>query len=363
MSALSTIVGAALAAQSAPPDLGRAPALDVPGRTADVIGQGAMDVSINEKKSETALTYSWRGRVQSTSSDNVTARVDQSHFSARITVPLGGNDNLLAREAFDGLADGPSLTLSWTSFGTQSVDPWNRTLNPRLGPVADEAERQCLIRVNSTTPPAGFDATKCHDQANDLVNYDFLRTFSGLSIARLNRAVFSPVSGYGIEGSIGRTRFNYRTPVSLAQNTELRRQFSVKAYGILFPRDGVSMLTGSARYENGYEAQGNQILCRAVVANPNDDCVSAAPGPPRHVEKLQLEVEYRRTFEPIPGLGRFAIAPRIAIDAMSGEYEAELPIYLRLEGAGPLLPGLTISYDSRHDEVVLGLFLRRTFSF
>jgi hypothetical protein len=81
------------------------------------------------------------------------------------------------------------------------------------------------------------------------------------------------------------------------------------------------------------------------------------------VEKLQFELEYRRVFDSIPGLGTFAIAPRVAFDAMSGEYEAELPIYLRPTGTNRILPGLTISYDSRHDEVIVGLFLRRTFNF
>ena len=362
MSALSLLVAAAFLSQAETGESTIPPALAVPGQTADVISDGTIDFDINEKKSEMVLGYSWGGRNQSIEPDRRTAVVLQNRFNASLTLPLGGADNLLTREAFDGLSDGPSLSLSWTSFGTRSADPWDRALNPALGPIADASGQRCIAAVRAGQV-ADYTEQRCRDNMTIRPNYDFVQQFSGLSTARLNRALFSPVTGYGIEASIGVNQFKYRTPVTLAENSETRRQFSIRAFGILFPSDGVSMLTGSARYESSYEAQDDQILCRAVVANPNDDCVSGPPGPPERVEKLQFEIEYRRVFDPIPGLGRFAIAPRVALDAMSGEYEAELPIYLTPSGTNRILPGLTISYDSRHDEVIVGLFLRRTFNF
>lgn len=363
MSVLAISVGLALAAQG---DAGQSPippALSVPGQTANIIGDGTVDFDVNEKKSEMTLGYSWGGRGQIVEADGVTARVLQTRFSAELTLPLGGGDNLLSREAFNGLSDGPSLTFSWTSFGTRSADPWDRRLNPALGPTVDRAGARCVEAVRAGDAPEGYTEERCRTNATSRPSYDFVQQFSGLTTARLNRALLSPVTGYGIEGSVGLNRFNYRTPVTLAENSDTLRQFSVRGYVVYFPSDGVSMLTGSARYESSYEAQDDQILCRAVVANPNSDCVNAPPGPPERVEKLQFEVEYRRVFEGIPGLGRFSIAPRASYDVLNNDYELEFPIYLTPAGTNAIMPGVTISYDSRHDEVTIGLFLRKSFSF
>lgn len=374
MSALDLIVSAAaLAAQggtdAAPPSATSqpyvsatsVPASDVPGRTADVISGGAFDLDINEKKSEMTLSYAWGAHIQWNDAQNRQAEAVQNAFTAELTLPLGGGDNLLTREAFNGLADGPSLSLSWTSFGMRAGDPMDAQRNPMIARYAREAAQVCEAGVQAGSV-TDFTVEQCRLYATRPERV-FLRRFSGRSIPELNRAMLSLVTGYGIEASVGTDRFNFRTPVTLAENSATRRQFSVKAYGILFPPDGVSMLTGSARYESSYEALDDQILCRAVVVNANDDCVSAPPGPPNHVEKLQLEVQYRRVFSEIPSLGRFAIAPRVAFDALNNDYELELPIYLIPSGTNRILPGFTISYDSRHDEVVLGLFLRRAFSF
>jgi hypothetical protein len=293
--------------------------------------------------------------------DGLTANVIQDAISVDLTLPLGGADNLLTREAFDGLADGPSLSLSWTSFRTRTSDPLDLKRNPRAARITRDAAARCEAQVKAGQAE-DYTIEKCRLHENRWER-NFVRRFSGLSIPDLNRLVLSPVLGFGLEGSAGLNRFRYRTPLTLAENSDTKPQFSIKAYGILFPRDGVSMLTGSALYENGYEAQDDQILCRAVIINPNDDCKSAAPGAPNNTEKLQFELEYRRVFPPIPGLGRFAIAPRVAFDALSNDYELELPIYLTPAGTDRLLPGVTISYDSRHDEVIFGLFLRRSFKF
>lgn len=372
MSALGVVLGAAaLATQVGPGELtaaspgGEAKSLpvvslatEVPGKTANVVSDGAVDLNINEKKSELVLSYAWATRTQDVSTEDLVAQVVQDSVSVELTLPLGGGDDLLARETFDGLVDGPSLSVSWTSFGVRTSDPYER---PGAKSLARHSAARCEEAVRAGEAE-DYTVERCRLHATR-PERDFLRRWSGLSVPALNRRLLSPVTGFGLEGSIGLNRFKYRTALTLAENEDTKPQFSIKAYGILFPSDGVSMLTGSALYESGYEAQEDEILCRAVVANPNDDCASAAPGPPTKQEKVVLEVEYRRAFRPIRGLGRFAIAPRAAFDALSDEYELELPIYLKLQGTDVIMPGLTVAYDSRHDKVTAGLFLRKTFSF
>jgi hypothetical protein len=342
------------------------PAGIIPGHTVDVVSGGVTDLVLSEEKSEGTLSFAWASRRQWTDSDNRQVDVVQSAFNAKLTVPFGGTDNLLSRESFDGLDDGLQLSLSWTSFGvTRARDPFDTEHNSGLAQATRDAVANCLSRVQAGTA-GDFTAEQCQRRAPIggplRPERDFLRTFSTLSRPALNRLMLSQVIGYGFEGSVGLKRFSYRTPLTLAEHDDTEVQFSVKAYGLLFPRDGVSMLSGSVEYDNGYEAQDEQVLCRAVVVNPDDDCVHARGGPPNHVEKLRFELEYRRTFD-VPALGRFGIAPRFAFDALSNDYEAAFPIYFAPRGTDRILPGLSVSYDSRHDEMVFGLFLRTTFSF
>lgn len=336
-------------------------ALEVPG-PADHVGGGAVDLEIEEDKSELTFSYDWAGRTQIVRSDNPHyATVRQSTFGAELSIPIGGGDNLLTSETFDGLSDGPSLSLSFTQFRARSYDMFDRRLNSRIGAVIDRAVRECLAQVAAGTAP---DMTEAGCRLGGDEPYRaFLERFGGLSIAGLNRLVMPRVWGWGIEGTVGYDRFEYRTPVTLAENSETEIQYSVRAYAVLFPSDAVSSLTVSARYERSYEARDDEILCPAVVANANEDCVSAPSGPPNSIEKLPLEIIYRRVLPRVDGLGTFAIAPRAGYDALNDEFEAEFALYLRPIRDIRILPGASITYNSRNDEVVVGLFLRQSFAF
>ncbi|HEX8668722.1 MAG TPA: hypothetical protein VF727_10165 [Allosphingosinicella sp.] len=337
------------------------PATDVPGETLNLVSGGAADLEIDPKKSELTLGYAWAARLQEVEADGFTANVVKDSVSVELTLPLGGGDNLLKREAFDGLADGPSLSFSWTRFQTRSGDPWDLGRNARLRRIVADTVALCKQQVEAGQAE-DYTFEKC-ERSGEMPTNPFLRRFPVMSIAALNRALLSPVSGFGIEASIGADRYEHRTPVTLAENRNTKVQYSAKAYAILFPSDGVSMLTASVSYENSYEAKDETVLCRAVIADPRADCVKASSGPPTNVEKLPLELEYRRTFQSIKGLGQFAIAPRAAFDALSNDYELELPIFLKLAGRNTIVPGASVSYDSRHGEVIFGFFLRKPFKF
>jgi len=179
---------------------------------------------------------------------------------------------------------------------------------------------------------------------------------------RINRALSSSAIGFGIEGELGFDLFDYRTPVTLAENSRTEPNFSATASLFYFPADGVSLFAGTVEYENLYKARDNEILCRAVIVDPNDDCVSAPSAPPRHVERLSLGIEYRRSLGSVPGLGQFGIAPQVSYDVLGDHYRVEMPVYLTPDGNSSFRPGISFSYVSEDNEFVIGLFLRKSFS-
>lgn len=330
-----------------------------PGRTVDIVSGGDVALDVNEKKSELTLGYSWLGRSQQiVGADGRQLRLARSTLNLELSLPVGGTDNLLSRDTFDGLADGPSLSFSWTWFGTRSAD---RLSNAQFSRITETARARCLRGLG---PPDidPLSAERCNFRA-DHRTVDFAQGYSGLSEGAINRAILSPGHAVGIEASVGFNVFDYRTPQTLVEHSDTRPQFAFKIYGSLFPSDAMSAWTLSAEYQNGFEAQDDQILCPVVVANPNDDCVRAPPGPPRNTESLQFALEHRRVLGTITSLGEIAIAPQATYDAISNEFELSLPVYLRLERDLGLLPGVTVTYNSEKNNVVVGLFLKRSFSF
>lgn len=322
-----------------------------PSRGVDIVSGGNVALEVDPDKSELTLGYSWARRASQL--DGAGLRLARDVFHLELSLPVGGGDNLLDRETFDGLADGPSISVSWTWFGTRSEDRFG---SAAFGEVMADARRGCAAdRSEANT----LSVEQC---AGYLPERRFAQRFSRRSEASINRILASPTYAAGIEGSIGLNRYEYRTGPTLTEHADTEPQFSVKLFGTLFPADGMSMLTGSVEYTNSFEAQDDQILCRPVVINPNDDCATAAPGPPNNVETLQFAVEYRRVLGSIRHVGEFAIAPQARIDALSGEYELELPLYLAPENDFGISPGFSISYSSEDDEVTVGLFLKKTFS-
>jgi len=334
------------------------PLAATPGRTTEVLTGGHFDFEISEEESELTVGYTFATRSQRVvGAAGQALSLAQETFNIELSVPVGGTDNLFDRDTLDGLVDGIEMTASYTWFGTRSEDPFTED-NRAFAAIIERAYQNCIAGREGPR----LSAAEC-EARRDMPRRQFALEYSGLSPAQINRTLLNPGVAGGIEGSVGLNRFGFRTAGTLAENEVTEPAFSVGAFVSLYPSDGVSMWTLSAGYENTFEARDAEIICRTVITLPNDDCVSAPPGAPRHVERLPIELEYRRVSAPIRGFGRFAIAPRFAVDALSGEIEAELPIYLIPQGTSAILPGVSVSYGSKDDEVVFGLFLRQRFSF
>lgn len=327
--------------------------LSPPNRALNLMEGADVSLEISEKKSELTLSYAWDGDRRRLTSDGRGIKVSRTTLDLALTLPIGGADNLLAGETFDGFSAGPSITASWTWFGWTSRDRFD---GEAFGRIMERAVRNCISRED----PA-LRAERC-EPYRGRPNAAFAEKYSGYSRAKINRSLLSPAFGFGIEGELGFDEFKYRTPLTLSENKSTKPNFSAAASIFYFPSDGVSLFAGSVEYENKFKARDDEILCKPVIANPNDDCVNAPSDGPRKAEQLSLAVEYRRVLGSVQGLGRFAVAPKASYDVMEDGYSVEVPFYLSLERDSTFLPGLSFSYDSEDNEFVVGLFLRKAFS-
>lgn len=347
MGALIMLLGAAaLASEQPEQQIIAAP----PDRRVDIVDGGTIALDIKEDESELSLGWSWSdmAREPAASGVGLTRRTYRIGFE----LPVGGGDNIADSETIDALDNGANVSAALTWFGTKSRDNLD---SPAFARIMNIARERC-----KRDPAHEMTPEQC---ANHRPAQAFAIRYSGLGEATVNRTLLSPAYALGIEGRIGVNRFDYRTPVTLAESSETKFQFAAKVYGSVLPSDGLSMFTGSIEYQSAYEARDEEILCPAVVANPNSDCVKAAPGAPEEVEKLLLAADYRRVLGTIARLGEIAISPKASFDALSDEFEIELPLYLKPTRDIGFMPGVSVTYNSEKDDVVLGIFLRQSFSF
>lgn len=353
------LLAAAAAAQCGPishSDEDQVPAIAAapPGRSLDYFKGGSVALEVAEKKSSLTLGYQLVHHCTRGSEDNLSYRTRHEAYKIELSLPLGGSDNLLDSKTFGGLGDGAGLTVAYTLFGTSNRDRFD---DPPFRAFVAQALANCLAQAEQEA-----DRTKCETDAAH-PRTDFVRQYSRASEAAINRAILSPGWAVGVEGGVGLNQFKYQAPLTLEAGRTTKPYYSLKVYGAYFPADAMSAFTLSGEYRNTYKAQDDEILCRSPVVKPNEDCVKAAPGAPRHGDALLVAAEYRRVLGKLPHVGQVALAPQATLDTLSGDYELSLPVYITPTRNIGVLPGFSITYSSKERDWVFGVFLKQTFGF
>ena len=273
-------------------------------------------------------------------------------WAIKLSVPVGGDSDLTSGATLDALGDGPKATFTYSLFGFKSAA--QNFNSPKFKAIMRDARRGC--ERAATTEEAKADCR------NAGPSQEFAEEHSSYSIAAIGRALFSSMWRVGVEGSVGINRFEYFAPVTLAEQDKTKAQYSGAVFAALYPAGALSALIGKAEYQHGYEAADDAILCKPVVTDPKADCVHGAPAAPSKLERLNLSAEYRHVV-PIGNDGAaFAFSPKGTVDALSGEYSIELPVYFIPTWDLPISPGASVSYSGEKDKVSFGLFLKATFS-
>lgn len=325
-----------------------------PPSSNDQIFEGIdFSLEVDSKKSATQVKIGGFTSQQIEDPKGNAGKTDRA-WSLGVKIPFGGGDDLFDDGVFSELADGLALTGSFSIFKFNSAA---NALNNKDG----EFRSKIMPEARSACVEKESDTSKCEVLFPDP---QFARKY--IDPTRVNRSLFSNMVRFGIDGELGAKRFKYVDLQTASKQADWKPNLKVGLFGALYPSDAQSAFIGRVEYENRFDPPNNgkgKVNCQSTVSDPDEDCQFGVPGGPSNVEAVNLSIEYRRTLEFGSKENSLGFSPKFGIDANSGEWETELPIYLILKKGSPILPGLKLSYESKKDEFDLGIFLRTTFSF
>lgn len=331
------------------------------GRTENLLDGVSFELSVEPEESRAAV------QIGGYSSDTVfsgggNARQTASQWSIKAEVPVGGSDDLTSESTLDALANGSKLTFDFSVFGFKSAagNSSSRAFDRIMVSARENCKAEARNATDATPEEIDQQVIRCGNARNDPA---FARRYSDYSDVAINRTLFSGIWRIGGEASIGMARFKFVSGPTLDEVERTKIQYSGAVFFAYYPSDAVSAVISRAEYQRAYKAADETIVCKPIVVDPSNDCVTAAPAAPQRTERLNLSLEYRRVFDSGWRRGSFAISPRAAIDALSGEFEAELPVYFIPRTSSPVSPGVRVSYSSEEEKLDFGLFLKSTFSF
>ena len=310
-----------------------------------------LDVSQDESLASAELGGYFRSQ-RPTSEPNTRVTQYNGNWFAKATLPIGGNDDLTSSSTLDALRNGPKVSVGLSFFRFVSAAQ-NLNSEPFRQAMRDAVE-EC-ITVES-------DDSVCTDRLDP----DFAIRYLGR--APVNRILYEGIWRAGFDASLGIDRFEFVQPGTLTEREDTEVGFSAGGFVAYYPPNGTNAVFGRLEYQNAFQAPDDAVVCRTIVVDPDSDCVFAAPGPPEHVERLNLSGEYRQAFDLRRRngsvLGVLAVSPRVTRDVLSHDFSAELPIYFLPAGNSAIAPGIRLAYarEDGEDEVTFGVFLRVKFS-
>ena len=325
----------------------------------DFLGEGLdFNVDVSDDQSSVSVQF---GQASIPSDSSLS-----TNWQIKLTTPITGIDNLKPGSQIDLLSDGTKLTFSFSflSFGGTAdsftsgrfqAEIWPATIQKCMEKRGEGGANDEEARYNCEYYTAGSEKDKLRVPTSQ-----FATTYLDENV--INRVLYGDIWRGGLEGSVGFDKFEYVDPATLAKMDPNKTQASGSAFLSWYPAGRTSVLNLRAEYQNGFEAQKEQAVCKPVVIDPAVDCVTGSLMP-KHVERANLSVEYRQLFDVNSELGSFAISPKATYDTLSSEFEAVFPIYFIPAKAGPFSPGFEVKYSSKTDEVTTGFFVRSTFKF
>ncbi len=333
-----------------------------PGGSNDAIFRG-FDLNLDISEDESKASFSIGGyRVDDTELGGGDASQQSYSWSAKLALPVGGGDDITSKKTRNGFYDGAKLTLgaSLLSFGSSPRRAFNPPFDslPRTLGATDTIMGRAIAACRNQAADAA--AIKACENAGP--SPDFAVKY-GASRREVAKALYSGMTRFGFDGSIGVDRFAFIIPVTLAERKVTKPQFSGGAYIAYYPADAATAFIGRVEYANLFKASDEAIICKPVVVTPADDCVKGSPARPANVEKLNLSLDARHVFDIGIQPLKIGLGVTGTIDALGGDWKVEVPLYFIPSGKSPVLPGIKATYSSDTNEFDVAIFLRATFGF
>jgi hypothetical protein len=174
---------------------------------------------------------------------------------------------------------------------------------------------------------------------------------------RPHRFLVSAVGGFGIED------FEFRDPASF-QEAERRR---TSYYGALnlgyIPPSGATFVSLGYEYRRSWEAPSERILCPPAPPGQVGECVQGVFGPPeRDIDHAIYGGIRTLNLFGLTGASPFAIEIKAAYDIEDDVVGVQVPVYFFVDEERKFRGGLKFGWDSKADDVRVGLFVGVPFS-
>ena len=288
-----------------------------------------------------------------------TGESQRDSFSLIASTPIhGGDDNLPA--SLDALANGARVTLRWGRFNIGLASP-----NDRAETMFRAAQRRCVsdhpeVSAQVATSFGGI----CNEPGTVVHNYPATGSRAGSQTRELNaNTLTSGATDFGFEATVGINDFEWRSPTTLALQTERHTDWSVAAHYAHYFVSTKTAVTASVSYQRAFQAADEQLLCPPNPANPATDCKTARGAAPSRNENLLLSLGLRHQFMLNGNLLPLAVAPIVTYDVVDNVFGVDVPVYFMPNGDGRLTGGVRFGYRSDHDNhFSVGVFMAAAFS-
>lgn len=189
----------------------------------------------------------------------------------------------------------------------------------------------------------------------------------GVPVARAYNALLDAafaarvLTYYGVTGEVGDKSYSFYDPTTLAKSDVDRTPWSAGVFYSWIGGAQTWAIVAEYAHKVKFKEGDSKIACLAG-AGPVLSCVSGSLERVKQVTEDVLSLEARWT----PGVidiakAKFGIAPKIAYDANNDDWAVALPIYLFGSKTG-LTGGVRADWDSRDHDIIVGVFVTKTFS-
>lgn len=311
-------------------------------------------VSTEEGKASTDLSYA--GFFAPRTMMQGAARRNDLAWNLGLSIPVGGESDLLSRGTLDNLGNGLKFSAGITLLSFQS-NP-TAIASPGFLVLMQQARAQCAR-------DAGADQTKVEACAALRPAESEIRTHTPWLTLQMNRALFGSFWTLGTEGAVSVARYSYIETPNLTELENHKLGYSGKIVFNNYFSDAVSKLTAELEYSDAPESVESTIICKPIVTVPADDCKSGAPKPPSRKEALVFRGGYARYFPFRTGNAGIGVQLTASKDILSDDWAIEVPVYLTIPGVTQVSPGVKASYGSiaGKTDFTANIFIRTSFSF
>lgn len=158
---------------------------------------------------------------------------------------------------------------------------------------------------------------------------------------------------WGVSAAVGTEKFDYRNPATFAELSSKEKPWSLSAYWAYEKISWQSLLTFRFEHKRLYEEAAKEIRCR----NPSDvtTCLEARFGPPQGASLDLVSMDFRRR------LGGYGFALTASYDVREDSVAVDVPVYFIRDGSGGFNGGVRAGWDSKRDDVKIGVFVNTAF--